>query len=81
MVFVPAPQAPAPPVTVTARCPCCGLRAKGPALGDTPFCPGKCVPCGGPCLGQLQREAASPSPSAPPLARRPVEDANWVMRN
>jgi hypothetical protein len=67
-----------PPGPFAVRCPCCGLRASLAALDDRAGCPGPCARCGGPCLGLLQRE---PAPAAPPLALRPVEDGNWVMRN
>jgi hypothetical protein len=78
LVFAPAPAAPEPLRPFAGRCPCCGLRGSLSALGDVVLCAGHCVPCGGSCLGVLQREAA---PAAPPLAERPVEDFNWVMRN
>lgn len=71
MVPAPAPRSP-------ARCPCCGLRASLAASEEGVLCGVECAPCGGSCMGLLQRE---PVQAAPPLARRPVEDFNWVMRN
>lgn len=60
------------------RCPCCGLRATRSASDDAQLCSGNCAQCGGSCLGVPKRE---PAQSAPPLAVRPVDDANWTMRN